>query len=137
MFIGLFSASFVLALIISALIAGISKPVVESILHRFLAERIAIAVSNYFRYAVLVVGIADGTRSRLLFDYVSVSPWERAKLAAELTPEFWALEMYRTTVQTLEGILGLVFVFSFVTFVAIVLIRKANLKDLQPTEEQN
>jgi hypothetical protein len=135
MFIGLFAVSLVLALTISALIAGIAKHVVESILHRFLADRIAAAVSTYFRYAIFVVGISDGTRSRLLFDYISFSPWERAKLVAEVTPEFWALELYRTTVQTLEGILGLVFVFSFVTFVAIVLIRKANLKDLQPTQE--
>ena len=93
------------------------------------------AVSTYFRYAILVVGIADGTRSRLLFDFISVSPWERAKLAAELTPEFWVLELYRTAIQALEGILGLVLLFSFVALVAIFLIRKANLTDLQPTKE--
>jgi hypothetical protein len=56
-------------------------------------------------------------------------------MAAELTPEFWVLEMYRTLIQALEGILGLVLIFSFVAFVVIVLIRKAHLKDLMPSEE--
>lgn len=135
MFVVLFAVSFVVAYLVSAFVSWISRDVVENVLHRYLAYRIATAVSKYFRFAILVVGVADGTRSRLLFDFVSASPWDRTKMAAELTPEFWVLEMYRTFIQALEGILGLVLIFSFVAFVVILLIRKAHLKDLMPSEE--
>lgn len=135
MFIVLFAVSLVLAVIVAAIVAWISKDVIESILHRFLADKIGTAISKYFRFAILVVGVSEGTRSRLLLDYISAPAWDRTALTAQLTPEFWALELYRTVIQALEGILGLVIVFSFVAFVAIVLIRKAKLKDLQPTQE--
>jgi hypothetical protein len=135
MIVVLFAVSFVVAYLVSAFVTRISRDVVENVLHRYLAYRIATAVAKYFRFAILVVGVADGTRSRLLYDFVSAPPWDRTKMAAELTPEFWVLEMYRTFIQALEGILGLVLIFSFVAFVAIVLIRKAHLKDLMPSEE--
>jgi hypothetical protein len=135
MFVVLFAVSFVVAYLVSAFVSWISRDVVENVLHRYLAYRIATAISKYFRFAILVVGVSDGTRSRLLFDFISASPWDRAKMAAELTPEFWVLEMYRTLIQALEGILGLVLIFSFITLITVFLIRKAHLKDLMPTEE--
>jgi hypothetical protein len=135
MFVVLFAVSLVVAYLVSAFVSWISRDVVENVLHRYLAYRVATAVSKYFRFAILVVGVSDGTRSRLLYDFISASPWDRAKMAAELTPEFWVLEMYRTFIQALEGILGLVLIFSFVAFVAIVLIRRANLTDLLPHQE--
>lgn len=135
MFLALFAASLVLALIISATIAWVSKDVIEGILHRFLADKIAHAVSKYLRFAIVVAGISDGTRAGALRDYISAPSYSRDQLAAQLTQEFWALELYRTAIGSLEGILWLMLIFSLGALVAITLIRRADLKDLLPHQE--
>jgi hypothetical protein len=52
----------VLSLAVSAIVAWISKEAIESILKRYFAEHIAVAMSKYLRFAVVVVGVAMGTR---------------------------------------------------------------------------
>jgi hypothetical protein len=135
MFLALFGVSLVLAFAISFTVAWISKDVIEGILHRFLADRIASAISKYLRFAVVVAGISDGTRAGALRDYISAPVYSRDQLTAQLTPEFWALELYRTAIGSLEGILWLMLLFSVGATVAIVLIRRANLTDLLPHQE--
>ena len=135
MFLALFVVSLALAFGISATVAWISKDVMESILHRFLADKIGTAVSKYLRFAIVVAGISDGTRAAALREFVSSPVWNREELTAQLTPEFWALELYRTAIGALEGILGLILIFSFIALIAIFLIRRAKLKDLLPSEE--
>jgi hypothetical protein len=135
MFLALFAVSLVLAFGISATVAWISKDAIESILHRYLAGRISTAVSKYLRFAIVVAGISDGTRAGALRDYISAPAYTRDELTRQLTPEFWALELYRTALGSLEGILWLMLIFSLGAVVAIVLIRRANLTDLLPHEE--
>ena len=135
MFLALFGVSLVLAFAISAIVAWASKDVVEGILHRFLADRISAAVSKYLRFAIIVAGISDGTRAGILRDFIYTPNTNRDALSAQLTQEFWALELYRTAIGSLEGILWLMLIFSLGTIVAIVLIRRANLTDLLPHEE--
>jgi hypothetical protein len=132
MFLALFCVSLVLAFGISATVAWLSKDVIEGILHRFLAERIATAVSKYLRFAIVVAGISDGTRAGALRDYISAPNYSRDELTRQVTPEFWALELYRTALGSLEGILWLLLIFSLGAIVAIVLIRRAHLTDLLP-----
>ena len=135
MFLALFGVSLVLAFAISATVAWVSKDVIEGILHRFLADKISTAISKYLRFAIVVAGISDGTRSGALRDYISAPAYTRDELTRQLTPEFWALELYRTAIGSLEGILWLMLLFSLGATVAIVLIRRANLTDLLPHEE--
>jgi hypothetical protein len=134
-FIALFGVSLVLALAVSITVAWLSKDVMESILHRFLADKIGTALSQYLRFAIVVVGISEGARVRALREYISAPALNRPTMLAELTPELWALELYRTVIGTLEGILLLLILFAFLALVGIVLIRKAQLKDLLPSEE--
>jgi len=135
MFLALFGVSLVLAFAISFTVAWISKDVIEGILHRFLADKIATAISKYLRFAVVVAGISDGTRAGALRDFISAPAYSRDELTRQLTPEFWALELYRTAIGSLEGILWLMLLFSVGATVAIVLIRRANLTDLLPHQE--
>ncbi len=135
MILALFGVSLVLAFAISATVAWVSKDVIESILHRFLADKIGTAISKYLRFAIVVAGISDGTRAGALRDYISAPNYSRDALNAQLTPEFWALELYRTAIGSLEGILWLMLIFSLGALIAIVLIRRANLTDLLPHEE--
>ena len=131
----LFLVSLVLALAISITLAWASKDAVEHILHRFLADRISHAICKYLRFAIVVAGISDGTRAGALRDYVNASSLDRDAIAAQLTQEFWGLELYRTAIGTLEGILWLMLIFSLGVMIAIILIRRADLKDLLPHEE--
>lgn len=131
----LFGISLVLAIAISATVAWISKEAVESVLHRFLAEKLSLGVSKYLRFAMVVAGISEGTRSGALREYIASPSYTRDAMAAQFTPEFWTLELYRTALGALEGILGLILLFSFIAIIAIFLIRKANLKDLLPSEK--
>lgn len=131
----LFLVSLMLALAISITLAWATRDVLENILHRFLAARISAAIAKYLRFAIVVAGISDGTRAGALRDYVNASDLNRNAIAAQLTQEFWGLELYRTALGTLEGILWLMLIFSLGVMIAILLIRRADLKDLLPHEE--
>jgi hypothetical protein len=100
-----------------------AKPI-DGILHRFLGDRISATLSKYLRFATVVVGISAGTRVRPLEEYIAAPSYNKADLRAALTQEFWALELYRTFVATLQGIALMFFVVAVVAIIALVIVRK-------------
>jgi hypothetical protein len=125
MFVALLAASFVLALAISATVAWLFAKPIDGILHRFVGDKLSATLSKYLRFAVVVVGISAGTRVRPLEEYIAAPPYNKAALAAALTQEFWALELYRTFVETLQGMALIFFVLAVVAIIAFVIVRKA------------
>src|SRR5436305_875185 len=108
MFIALFAASFVLALVLSATLAWLSREAMDAILRRFVVDPVVRGgFEKYIRFAIVVVGISSGTRVRPLQEYISAADWNKPALQAALTQEFWTLELYRTVMGTLEGVAGL------------------------------
>jgi hypothetical protein len=137
MFVALFVASFVLALALSITIAWISREAIDSVLRRFVTDRaVRAGFEKYIRFAIVVVGISGGTRVRVLQEYLAASDLNKAAMAAQLTQEFWALEIYRTVVGTLEGIAGLLLVCIFLALIAPVVVRMLKLEPVKPGEEQ-
>jgi hypothetical protein len=128
MFVTLFFVSFLLALAVSAIVAWISKEAIENVLNRYFASHISAAMSKYLRFAVVVVGVAMGTRIQVLEDYISASSVTKESMDASLTPAVWAVELYRTAMSTLAGILWLSLVFAFLVAIGLMFIRRANLK---------
>jgi len=124
MFVALLAASFVLALIMSATVAWLFGRPIDGILHRFVGDRISATLSKYLRFATVVVGISAGTRVRPLEEYIAAPSYNKAELRAALTQEFWALELYRTFVATLQGIALMFFVVAVVAIIALVIVRK-------------
>jgi hypothetical protein len=124
MFVALLAASFVLALIMSATVAWLFARPIDGILHRFVGDRISATLSKYLRFATVVVGISAGTRVRPLEEYIAAPSYNKAELRAALTQEFWALELYRTFVATLQGIALMFFVVAVVAIIALVIVRK-------------
>jgi hypothetical protein len=124
MFVALLAASFVLALIMSATVAWLFAKPIDGILHRFVGDRISATLSKYLRFATVVVGISAGTRVRPLEEYIAAPSYNKADLRAALTQEFWALELYRTFVATLQGIALMFFVVAVVAIIALVIVRK-------------
>lgn len=99
-----FLASFALAAGISCLIAWLFRIPVESLL-KYLVERdVAEAWTKYIFFLLLVVGVASGTRIRLLEEYLAAASWNQTAIQSQMTQEFWVLEMYRTLIGSVEGI---------------------------------
>lgn len=137
MFVALFGASFVLALALSITIAWISREAVDSILRRFVADRaVRAGFEKYIRFAIVVVGISGGTRVRVLQEFLAASDLNKEAMAAQLTQEFWVMEIYRTILGTLEAIAALLLVCIFMALVAPVVVRMLKLEPVKDIEEQ-
>jgi hypothetical protein len=135
MFVLLFTISFLLAGGVAAGVARLSQDPIEVILHRFLAAHISVGLSKYLRFAIIVVGVASGTRVGALEEYIGATSYNKAALSAALTQEVWVLELYRTVLATVEGIVWLLLVVAFFVILAVLIIRKGNMKQLQGGQE--
>jgi len=128
MFLTLLLVTLVLALAVSALVAGMFTRPLESILNRIIADEISAAWLKYLKFAILVVGVSAGVRISELEKYIT--PWRYDKDAriVELTQERWVLELYRTVIETLQGIAWMLLVFFVFALIAYVIVRMAELK---------
>ena len=118
MFVLLFLASFVVSLALSLFIAYISRDAVDSILRRFVADdAVRVGFEKYIRFGIVVVGIVGGTRVRALQEYIAAASWNKAALEAALTQEVWVMEMYRTIIGTLEGLVLLLLICILLAFI--------------------
>ena len=125
MFIILFAVSFVIALALSMTVAWISREAIDSVLGRFVTDHIVrTGFEKYIRLAIVVVGISGGTRVRALEEYISAPVWTKPTMEASLTQEFWVMELYRTVLGTLEGIVGLLLLCIFLALIAPIIVRK-------------
>lgn len=137
MFVALFAASFVLALALSITVAWLSREAIDSILRRFVVDRaVRAGFEKYIRFAIVVVGISGGTRVRVLQEYLAASDLNKEAMAAQLTQEFWVMEIYRTILGTLEAIAGLLLVCIFMALIAPVVVRMLKLEPVKAVEEQ-
>ena len=60
--------------------------------------------------------------------YITAPQWaEKAKIIV-LTPERWVLEVYRTVIETLQGIAWMLLAFFVVALLAYVMVRLSELK---------
>ena len=136
MFVVLFLVTFILAFAISSAVAWAGKEPIEGILHHFFTVNVTAAMSKYLRLAIVLVGVSSGARIRILEEYIAASPGNKIQMSDALTQEFWVVELYRTTITTLEGILWLLLLFSLIVFAAYWLMRKAKLKEQPVSENQ-
>src|SRR5262249_53704245 len=130
MFVTLFFVTFLVAALVSGVVAWISKDPIDSVLGRYFAPHISAAMSKYLRFAVVVGGMATGTRAQAREGYMSAPSWSKSAMNTALTPEVWAVEIYRTAVASVVGILWLTLLFAFLVAVGLFFIRKSNLKQL-------
>ena len=113
-----------------------SRPI-ESILKRIIADEISMAWLRYMKFAILVVGISAGVRIYELEKYISPARNDKDAKVLELTQERWVLEIYRTVIESLQGVAWLLLVFFVVALVAYVIVRIAEMKTSSRTEPTN
>lgn len=127
MFLTLLLVTLLVSALVSLLIARAFAQPVSAILKRLIADDIFAAWQRYMQFAILVVGISSGVRIYDLERYITPLG-DKDAVALTLTTERWVLELYRTIIETLQGIAWMLLVFFLCSLVAYVVVRLAELK---------
>jgi hypothetical protein len=140
MFLTLLVVTLVVAVVVAAVVVHFFTPSLQRILRRIVADEISSGWLQYLRFATLVVGISAGVRIHELERYVNPRRYEdETEVVLELTRDRWILEIYRTIIETLEGIAWMLLWFFVVALVAYVIVRVFELKrgrnEGEPTQD--
>ena len=129
MFITLLLVTFVVSALVALAAARAFATPIESILNRIIADTISSAWLRYMKFAILVVGVSAGVRIYELEKYISPARHDKESKVLELTQDRWILEIYRTVIESLQGIAWLLLVFFGLSLVAYVIVRIAEMKN--------
>jgi multidrug efflux pump subunit AcrB len=135
MFLSLLLVTFAIAFGVSALVARIFAPSLDAILHRIIADAISAAWKKYLIFAMYVVGVSKGVRVYDLERYVNPDRWQaegREVQPLVLNANRWILEVYRTVIESLQGIAWLLLVFFVFALIAYVIVRGIELRHNKP-----
>jgi hypothetical protein len=126
-FITLLAVTFVISAAVSSIVVRIFGKPIDGILQRIIADPISQAWVKYVKFAVYVVGISSGVRIFELERYITPGQFKDAQVLV-LTRDRWVLEVYRTIIESLQGIAWLLLVFFAVALVAFVIVRVFELR---------
>jgi hypothetical protein len=121
-FITLLGVTFLIALAVSSVVVQIFRKPINAILGRIISDQISIAWSRYLRFAMYVTGISSGVNLWKIEQYITAPQFKDARIV-ELTKTRWVLEIYRTVIETLQGIAWMLLVFFVFALVAFVVVR--------------
>jgi hypothetical protein len=127
MFVTLLVVTFVIAFAVSTIIAKFFYQPINKILGRIITDEISSAWSKYLIFAIYVTGISSGVRVWDLEKYITQQQFEGAHVVT-LTGQRWVLEVYRTIIETLQGIAWMLLVFFVFALIAYVIVRAFELK---------
>jgi ABC-type transport system involved in multi-copper enzyme maturation permease subunit len=126
MFISLLLITFVISFAVSLIVARVFHNPTLKILQRLITDEIHAAWQRYLTFAIYVVGISSGVRIWQLERYVEPAT-ENAPLLV-LNRDRWVLEIYRTIIETLQGLAWLLLVFFIFALIAYVIVRISEMK---------
>jgi hypothetical protein len=139
MFMTLLLVAFLLSSAVSWGISRAFSQPMQSILARIIADPISEAWVRYLKFAILVVGISSGVRISEIERYISPTNWQENPEILALTGERWVLEIYRTVIETLQGVAMMLLAFFVISLVAFVVLRISELRQAArtaPTEKR-
>jgi len=130
MFVLLLTVTFAIAFFVSFLITLVFSKPVNNILTRIIDDEISNAWSKYLTFAIYVTGISSGVKIWKLEKYINPSVSsesgkgvETAKETLVLNSDRWILEIYRTIIETMQGIAWMLLVFFVFALIAYVIVR--------------
>ena len=128
MFITLLSVTLLVSLLVSLIVVRFFSKPLGSILKRIIADEISDAWLKYLKFAIIVVGVSAGVRIYELEKYIT--PWrgDKEQRIVQLTNDRWVLELYRTVIETLQGIAWMLLIFFAVALIAYVIVRMGELE---------
>jgi hypothetical protein len=133
MFITLLAVTFVISLIVSGIVVFMFARPIDGILQRIISDSIYQAWVKYVKFAIYVVGISGGVRVWELERYITPGQFKGAQIL-ELTRDRWVLEVYRTIIESLQGIAWLLLVFFTVALIAFVIVRVFEMRKAKSLE---
>ncbi len=122
LFIMLLAVTFLTSLSVSFVAVRMFRKPIDAILQRVVSEEISAAWSKYIRFAVYVTGISWGVDLWKLELYITAPEWSHAGIL-ELTGSRWVFELYRTVIETTQGVAWVLMVFFVVALIAYVIVR--------------
>jgi hypothetical protein len=128
MFLALLGVTFIVALAVAGAVVRAFSPPIARILRRIIADDISEGWLQYVRFAILVVGVSAGVRVYDLERYINPGRFSNGSEALSLTRDRWVLEVYRTVIETLQGIAWMLLCFFAVALIAYVLVRIFELR---------
>ena len=128
MFLILLPITLAIAFAVSALVARMFAGPIDAILKRIIADEISVAWLKYMKFAILVVGVSAGVKIYELEKYITPLRGDKDAVVVRLTQERWVLELYRTVIDTLQGIAWMLLVFFVFALIAYVIVRLAEIK---------
>ena len=132
MFFTLLIVTFGIAFGVSVLVAKAFTNPIDQILRRIIADEVSLAWLKYLKFAILVVGVSAGARIHDIEKYITPNQWQKDARIVELTGERWTLELYRTVIETLQGIAWMLLVFFIFALIAYVVVRFSESREKQP-----
>ncbi len=139
MFITLLTVTFLLSAAVSMIVVWMFSKPINTILNRIIADEISKAWVKYLKFAIYVVGISSGVRIWALEKYINPSEFSEESKAIALTTDRWVLEVYRTIIETLQGIAWLLlvfFIFALIAYVIVKIFDNRKLSKTSSTEDQ-
>jgi hypothetical protein len=131
MFYLLILSNFVVAALTSVIIIFMFSKSINNIMARVINDSINTTWAKYTKFAGLVVGISSGIRIYEMEKYITpINYYNTAEKSTilELTTERWFLEIFRTLVETVQGLAWMFFVFFVISLLAYVVVRVSELK---------
>lgn len=130
MFYYLMICTFLLALIVSFVVIKVFSSAINQILARIIHDPIHAAWAKYTKFAGMVVGTSSGIRIYDMEKYITPLSYSDndKKVVIELTQERWVLEIYRTIIETLQGLAWMMLLFFMVALIAYVVVRWSEIK---------
>jgi hypothetical protein len=123
MFYSLLLVTFAIAFGVSFLVVQLFKKPADQIFKRIIQDEIASAWTTYLKFALFVVGISSGVRLGQLERYLIKPSYGKDPQVEVLTREKWVLELYRTIIETLQGVAWVLLMFFIVSLIAFILVR--------------
>lgn len=123
MFYALLAITFAIAAGVSALIVRIFQAPADRIFKRIIQDEISSAWTTYLKFALFVVGISTGVRIHEIQRYVIAPSYGQNPTVETLTTQKWVLEIYRTVIETLQGLAGVLLCFFIISLIAFLVIR--------------
>ncbi|AVH49454.1 MULTISPECIES: hypothetical protein [Acinetobacter] len=130
MFYYLIISTFALALLVSFIVMRLFSSSINAILARIIHDPIHEAWAKYTKFAGMVVGTSSGIRIYDMEKYITPLTYAEndKRTVIELTQERWVLEIYRTIIETLQGLAWMMLVFFMVALIAYVIVRWSEIK---------
>ena len=120
MFLTLLIVTFVIAVAMSTLVAFLFAKPITKILSRLVGDDLAPTWQRYILFATYVVGIAGGVRLWEIERYVT--PDKEGNLLV-FSSDRWIIEVYKSIIQSLQGLAWLLLVFFLFALVAYVIVK--------------